>query len=103
MDDLLMVEKEGDDEKEWLDVWMGSLKDVEGSSEVHRCMVEEDKTMEIAILDEQDREVDFMTWLVEELREMHVEDKVRNYAEWRMEKYVGKAAASSQPRVAHRM
>ena len=36
-------------------------------------MVVEDDTMEIAILDEQDREVDFMTWLVEELREMQVD------------------------------
>ena len=39
-------------------------------------MVVEDDTMEIAILDEQDRDVDFMTWLVEELREMHLEDRV---------------------------
>ena len=32
--------------------------------------------MEIAILDGQDRDMDFMTWLVEELREMHVADQV---------------------------
>ena len=71
-----MVEREWDADKDWLDVWMGSMTEVEGSSEVRRCMVVEDDTMQIAILDEQDRDVDFMTWLVEELREMHVEDEV---------------------------
>ena len=66
-DDLFMMEKEVDKvEEDWLDVWMGSLTEVEGSSEVRRCMVVEDDTMEIAIMDEQDRDVDFMTRLVEE-------------------------------------
>ena len=71
MDDLFMTEKEGGEENTWLDVWMGSLMDVDRSTEVSMCMVKEDEAME-----EQDRDVDFMTWPVEELREMHVEDKV---------------------------
>ena len=40
---------------------------------MRKCLVVEDDTMEIAIQDEQDRDVDFMTWLVEELREMHLQ------------------------------
>ena len=76
MGDLFMTDNESEEDKDWLDVWMESLIGVEESSKVPMCLVMEDDTMEITILEEQDRDVDFMTWLVEELREMQVEDRV---------------------------
>ena len=51
MDDLFSIGKEGVEKEDWLDVWMGSLNGVTRSLEMSMCMMEEDETMEIAILD----------------------------------------------------
>ena len=61
IEDLFMMEDGEDDENDWLDAWMGSLV-AEGSSEMSMYVVEEEETMEKAILVEQDRNMDFMTW-----------------------------------------
>ena len=46
MDDLFMMEDGGDDETDWLDVWMGSLA-VERCSEMRKYVVEEEQAMDL--------------------------------------------------------
>ena len=64
-----MMEVEGDEvEDDWLDAWIGSLDDEDGSCGVSRCKEVEDEDMVV-----RDMSMDFMTWLVEELRQMQVD------------------------------
>jgi hypothetical protein len=69
-DDLFMMEDGGYDGSDWLDAWMGSLS-AEGCSDM---IMHDEDAMEIVNLGEQDRDMEFMTWLVKELKEMCVAD-----------------------------
>jgi hypothetical protein len=74
-EDLCRMEEGVGDEEDWLDAWMRAMES-EGCESMEVQDVEDEDAMEIANLEGQGMDMDFVEWLVVELKEMCISDEI---------------------------